>query len=559
MSRSARLKASQRAVGLPSKASSLAYASPAGFLILVTVTTAAASLSSAVGLRPFSQATSSLLFAVGVLGVALTGWVWCARVWSVGQRVGWLPLLPGLVILGYAAGVRFLTDGDRVEWFLGGDHVRHLIFVAEEQSAGNLSYGVQPYPRGWHTLVTSIWSATGPKADGPRLHSLIDLMSTMTWLLPAVLSVATGAFTVSLASRVGLSSRWAGIAGLLAASGTLLPPFLSTYQALGFENSLVGAVAVVVAAQCALTVPRLETVVIAAAAVVTVAHAWQLLLPAVGLAFLVVTWRAGNAGVPRWALALLWALVAVVAAPSVGAVVADIGLGHGTDSDVEAPYPLVVLVAVALACVHLCGAASTRQWAWLPVSVVATPALTGLALAAVLGISVSHYYPSKLIWHTTAIGLAPLAVAGTQGGLWLMHRANRGLSVAAGGVFRALVVGVVLYALITPAGAFVGAWSSVDGPKVLGAVTSEGAGRAQVVWLGSLGNDTIGRILLDFYRAGSTTARTPQEPQDVPGECRILRSSQAPAVLTDRPADEVRSRYACVPDVTVVAVAANGG
>ena len=435
-----------------------------------------------------------------------------------------------------------------------GDHVRHLIFVAEEQSGGNLSYDVQPYPRGWHTLVTSIWSATGPKGDGSGLHSLIDLMSTMTWLLPAVLSVGTGAFAVSLARRAGLSSKPAGTAGLLAASMVLWPPFLSNYQALGFENSLVGAVALVVAARCTLTDGGLRALVVVGAAMVTVAHAWQLLLPAVAGAFLVVCWRAYRSKAAVWAAVAVWVLAAVVSAPSLIAVVADIGLGHGTDSDVDAPYPLAILVAVLLAGLHLCGAAATRTWAWVTVVVVATPALTGVTLAAVLGIGLSHYYPSKLIWHTAALGLAPLAVAVVRVGLWVTRHAQRGLLVPAWAALKALVVVVAVYAIITPAGAFVGAWSSVDGPTVLGAVTSQGASRAQVVWLGSVGNDTIGRILLDFYRAGSTTARTPQEPQDVSGECRILRAAGTPAVLTDRPPKDVHVRYACVPDVHVVAV-----
>jgi hypothetical protein len=113
----------------------------------------------------------------------------------------------------------------------------------------------------------------------------------------------------------------------------------------------------------------------------------------------------------------------------------------------------------------------------------------------------------------------------------------------------------IAFALVTPAGAFLGAWSTVRGPEVLGAVTSPGAERAQVVWLGSIGDDTIGRILLDFYRAGETPERTPQPPLDVLEECRLLRAVDQPAVLSSRPAESVRTRYRCARDLEVVPVA----
>jgi hypothetical protein len=75
-----------------------------------------------------------------------------------------------------------------------------------------------------------------------------------------------------------------------------------------------------------------------------------------------------------------------------------------------------------------------------------------------------------------------------------------------------------------------------------------------VVWLGARGDDTIGRILLDFYRAGTTTKRTPQEPQSLAGECRLLREAATPTVLSDQAADAVRARYSCVPSARLVVV-----
>jgi hypothetical protein len=65
--------------------------------------------------------------------------------------------------------------------------------------------------------------------------------------------------------------------------------------------------------------------------------------------------------------------------------------------------------------------------------------------------------------------------------------------------------------------------------------------------------DTVGRILLDFYAGGRV--RTPQGPLDVAGDCELLRTATAPAVLSDHGAAEVRERYGCVPGLSLVAVA----
>jgi hypothetical protein len=69
-----------------------------------------------------------------------------------------------------------------------------------------------------------------------------------------------------------------------------------------------------------------------------------------------------------------------------------------------------------------------------------------------------------------------------------------------------------------------------------------------------VGDDTIGRILLDFYRAGSTAVRTPQLPIDVAQECALLADALSPTVLSDRPTAEVQFRYSCVRDLHVVPV-----
>ena len=86
------------------------------------------------------------------------------------------------------------------------------------------------------------------------------------------------------------------------------------------------------------------------------------------------------------------------------------------------------------------------------------------------------------------------------------------------------------------------------------AVTTPGAAEAQVVWLGSAGDDTITRILLDFYRVSTTSDRTRQPLLDREEECAVLRAADRPAVLSDRPEAEVRARDDCAPAVRVVPV-----
>jgi hypothetical protein len=128
-------------------------------------------------------------------------------------------------------------------------------------------------------------------------------------------------------------------------------------------------------------------------------------------------------------------------------------------------------------------------------------------------------------------------------------------------VVGAASVLAVLYAAISPLGAFAGAWSTVDGTRVMAAVTSPRAAEAQVLWTSGTADasrqpdmtDTVGRILLDFYAGGRV--RTPQAPLDVAGDCELLRTAAAPAVLSDHDAAEVRQRYGCVPGLALVAVA----
>lgn len=530
---------------------------PVLFVVALGAAVALGVLSAVLGLHPLTGPWGGRLFVLLLVMavVAAARHVWTRRVLLPTTRFPLAPTLPGLALIGYAAASRLLSPGHRAEWFLGGDHVRHLIFVVEEREAGNLTYASQPYPRAWHTLVTALWTSADARPNAAGLRSLVDLMATVTWCLPGVLSIATGVLAVELARRWEMPDSVASLAGLGAAAMVLWPPFLSNYQVLGFENSMVGAIVLAVAAREVAVRDGSWSAFVALVGIVVCAHTWQLLLPAIGVAFLFLAWRPVRSGGWRSRGALVGSCIAAAAAamPALLAVFTVVGIQHASDSEVEAPLPVALLVAgiassTALLLRHRGRSPLTAVWL-----VSLLPGLTAITVAARLGIGITQYYPSKLLWHSAVLGLAPLAGV-VVGGWWRLGQRLPGFIAR---IFAPVGVAVgvlaLAFALITPAGAFFGAWSTVRGSVVLDAVTSPGAERAQVVWLGGIRqDDTIGRILLDFYRAGETVERTPQHPLDVLEECDLLQAVDQPAVLSIRPAESVRTRFGCATKLEVV-------
>ena len=451
-----------------------------------------------------------------------------------------------------------LSSGTPGSLVLGGDHVRHLVYTAQEANTGFLDYGVNPYPRAWHTLVAMVWSASGARQDAGGLRDLVGLMSLGSWLLFALLSLATGHLAHAFAVRCGASATVASWAGLAAGAMTLWPSFLSNYQVLGFENSIVAALVLAVCAREVLSEPaRLRAVVLCAAGVAVMANTWQLLLPAslMALGVVVVATLCDRPGlmlqVAGWVT-----LSGVVAAPGVIAVMNQIGIDHATDAGVVAPLPLVLLPLA------LCATAITAIRWRRDARVVAVAAMvlaTGLSapvLAARAGIPVTQYYPSKLLWSAGALGLAPLGLLLSFGAARMWH--SRGaLTLPARATVVAIAGPLLSLCAANPAFAVV-SWPAVDGSRVLGTLASPGAGEAQVVWFpGEVYESTIARILLDFYRVGHHEGFLPQQPLGVNEECEVLRGSSHPAVLSPAPAPDVRERYSCVAQVRVIRVAAS--
>ncbi len=524
------------------------------FTIAVAVLVAAAQGLGAIGVRLLERGTAGLATMVGFGLVGAIAYVLLRRDGrrerqsAVGrvQQV-WI-MLPAVVMVAYLLMARAMPVGPRTEWYLGGDHVRHLIMTAEVQATGYLSYADQPYPRGWHTLLAATWSAAGlrPQEDITRVA---DLSASLVWLISAALALTTAALAGSLARRIGFGWSSTGLAGLLAGTATLIPAFLGNYQGLGLETSLVAACTLAVVTRSQIVdVGGLRALAIAASGVIVIAHTWQLLLPVVALAAVRSAFHVfrahGTSG--RWAVAVLAGATAAVAWPSVLAVVKDVGVQHATDAGVRVPTPWVFLAVgvAALAVVAARGGAPER---WFFVYAVG-PATTGLALAAYVGITPDTYYASKLLWQSAALALAPLSVVVVG----LVARVCEGRSL-----LRTSMLGVgavtLVFAMVQPAAAFFGVWSTVDGAMVLRMLSLPGAGQAQVVYTdGALGTDTLTRVLLDAVRPDPGPLRTPQERLDVNEECVLLRASPKPTVLTNQPDADVRARYGCAKQLRIV-------
>ena len=530
---------------------------PAALVVVLAVALSLASVAGWLGWTVLRGRAVSLglLLVASAVGAAL---VWVLR--PATTRVGGVRALglalPALSVIAAAlvGAVRGVPRG--LEWFLNGDHARHAVYAADTWAQGNLSYAVEGYPRGWHSALAAAWSVVGAGLDGAHVARLFELMAAASLLLSAVLALALAHLGHALATRVGLHGDAAVVVGALAGALSLLNVFLANYQALGYENSVLGAAVMAVCCREVLVrAGSTVSLVVCAAGVVVVAHAWQLLLPPVGVAALwcaVVALRSEGRR-PRVALAVLVPLTLVLGAPGVLAVVGGVGLEHATEAGPDSPVPVLLLVAGLLAAVVV--AVLRRDGATTCVAVVTVlPTVTAVALAMGMGLDLLHYYPSKLLWQSAVLALpwvAVLAALGVTAGL----RRRPSAAPVVRRTVGVLVGLVTAYALLLPWGSQLGTWSTVDGGRVMGALTAPGASDAVVVWLeDSPTTDSITRSLLDVLRVEQTRSRAPQARVSVEQECALLRAAPRPVVLSTASEAAVRDRYACVPDVVVLPV-----
>jgi hypothetical protein len=455
----------------------------------------------------------------------------------------------GIVV---ALGASVVAGGAlQVEWFLNGDHPRHAVYVADTWNEGALTYAVESYPRGWHSLVAAGWSVAGAGLVPTAVDRLLRIMASACLLLSALLALALASLGMALGRRQGLSRRVSVAVGVAAASASLLNFSLANFQALGYENSLFAAVVLTVCGREVIVRPgSARAVAVCGAGATVIAHSWQLLLPAVGAAFLYCAWRLAQTGRDGAVWVVVTSVVsAAVSFPALVSVVTAVGLGHATEAGPDTPVPVVLLMGGAASVVVLSFRERDGRSTVLA-AMTLMPAVTALVMAVVLHVALTDYYPSKLLWHTAVMALPWLASALAVGARATMR--SWPVTSSAVRVLGGSAVGLLLlYALLMPWGARLGVWSTVDGDRVVPAVTTPGAARAQVVWLQRTPtDDSVARSLLDIYRVAGTRARVPQARLSVAEECTLLRASAEPTVLSTAGAAAVRGRYACEPRAT---------
>ena len=531
---------------------------PAMLVVYVSVTVAVATVAGFLGWPVLRHREGSVTVLVVALALAVAVWrVSRSDGTTDGSDGSWVSILPsaGVVVALLAAIV--VGGVGQVEWFLNGDHPRHAVYVADTWSQGALTYAEESYPRGWHSLLAAVWSIFGAALEPEAVDRLLRVMASASLLMSALLALALASVGMALGQRQGLNRQASVLVGVAAASASLLNFSFANFQVLGYENSLVGAVVLATCGREVVARPAsFRAVIVCAAGVVLTAHSWQLLLPAVGVAAVYCGWRLLQSGTDRAALRVASvALVSgVVALPGLVSVVTSVGLEHATEAGPDNPVPVALLAAGVISAVTLSVWAARRP-VRSPGGRDAGPRGDGAPRGGAPRRRSDRLLPEQ----------APLAHGGH--GTAMGGRCARPCALAAsftrvpatGSTVRVLggtAVGLlVLYGLLMPWGAQLGVWSTVDGRRVLPAVTSPGSHRAQVVWLErSETDDAIARSLLDVYRVADTRERVPQGRVSVDEECSVLTAASSPAILSTAETRVARSRYACEPDAVLLQV-----
>jgi hypothetical protein len=471
----------------------------------------------------------------------------------------WIPRLPAISMAAIGLVSQHLPLARRAAWFIGGDHVRHLLFVVEEQVAGNLSYDVATYPRAWHTLIALVWSADTARLDSQGFLSLAGIMSTCVWFLYAILTLATSSLAVEFSRRAHLSERLSASAGLGAGALILWPSFVGPQMVLGFETSILAALLLCVASRELLVGwGSGRSMLIIGGCVVVMTHTWQLLVPPLTAAF--VAAALAYCTRPHWScrrssrVAVTVLLGSLVSAPGAIAVATRIGISHATEEGAVPAVPLAAIIisisATTFVLIH-----HRRDTAMAVAgAMVILASASAFGVAAMLHISPKTYYPTKLLWSAIFLSIPIVCFAAVVLCRSLATRFSSHSRLVAVGFLAPLLV-VVPTSLMSSVLAATGHWAMVSPGRVLDAVTTPRSSSAQVVWLaGDRTNGVIARILLDFYRVARTQERTPQPALTVAEECALLLRAPQPVVLSDVESVIVRSRYSCVPELQVLAV-----
>ena len=268
-------------------------------------------------------------------------------------------------------------------------------------------------------MVVTAWRASGGELDGAGLVSLVSTMSTTLWFGYAVLVLAIALTAQRVARRVGVQARAAAVAGVVVGCAACWPTFLGNYLVLGFETAVVCAAVLATAfLELVCHAGQRRAVVVTAAAVAMVAHTWQLLLPAVGCAFLAAAWahlrpaRDGGPLAPRGGLRPR-------GPGGVGAEPAGVVRRRGFRACLDPGGARPIRRSLAPASPWSASVVALVVVRDLPVRALAA-ASVGTAILAVLvawraGVPLTHYYPRKMLWQAALLGLPATAAVGALG------------------------------------------------------------------------------------------------------------------------------------------------
>jgi hypothetical protein len=336
----------------------------------------------------------------------------------------------------------------------------------------------------------------------------------------------------------------------------LLPPFFAGSVGYGFQTSILVVLAIAVSLIEVIRESSSTRVFVVCSMVFALtANTWQAALPLALVPWGFSAWNLANglrrAHVirPRDVMAMSTALVAVSSAvPAMAAAVSVVGLGHLAAAGEIAVIPMLFLTPT------LAGAGVTlwcRSWRRVA-SVVGLTVLTSTVLAvlaaAKVGVALSSYYPSKLLWYAGALGVAPAWAVAVSLLRWLA-RWLASFSVSPG-MASCVILGapatVIGAGLLSPIPAVAGTWGSADPAAIVRAIIAPSSDRAQVAWrVGrSPVDDVVVEILLDYRRVGDNVPRVERELTH-DEECARLHDSRTPVVLTQASQAAVSYRFSC--------------
>lgn len=502
-------------------------------------------------------------------GVGLLGWRWSASPVPLAGASQLVAVSPGLWVVYW--GGRLLVRGPlaQLDWlFNGGDNLSHVLLTSGIQRVGHLSYGHEGYPRLLHAVAAQLASARGQSSvDVTGLVRTAETFAVLEWYAWALAVMASGLLAHALVRR--FDETYAALAGLAVGVLLLGEHYFSFSLQYGFATSAL-LVLLLAAGSLELLERQLgsaSAVVVAAVLLAAVSHTWQLALLPAGLAVLLAlaSWYPRRTACP-WVVTAATTCFAVSVPPLVYVLV-HVGVdGVALPGDVAALQRTHLIASLAVsALVGTAGvvgfARSRRSLTDLRWTLVAaSPVLLGITawlLARVAHTTTDSYFPRKLLWNATALGLCLVCAA---------------FGLLAAGVSRVItqrqprlrllpVVPVLPLLLLVPGqAAHVRHAASSDwahAAPVVQALSTPGVSKADTAWLLYPDSDTAVtdyrvEVLLGYWHLDRDSIPLPAAPKlalmTARERCRVFRQHDRLLVLSGEPVERLRAKAGC-PDL----------